>query len=112
MALVDVRRLAAIDLHGTAGSRLRRRLILAEFIVGGAGGLGLGLWIAVSGSGAGRLLGAWMAGIGINYSALALQAASLIRPGALDAELAGPEVGSEFWRYSYSAAWRAMLCPW
>ena len=110
MALVDVRRLAAIDLHGTVGSRLRRRLILAEFIVGGAGGLGL--WMAVSGSTAARLLGAWMAGIGINYSALALQAASLIRPGALDAELAGAEAGSELWRYSYPQAWRAMLCPW
>jgi hypothetical protein len=43
MPLVDVRRLAAIDMHGVAGTRRRRRLILAEFVIGAVGGLAIGL---------------------------------------------------------------------
>jgi hypothetical protein len=35
--LLNVRRLAALDLHGTTGSARRRRLIRAEFIIGAAG---------------------------------------------------------------------------
>jgi hypothetical protein len=106
MALVDVRRLAAIDMHGTAGTRLRRRLIVTEFAVGAAAGLALGLFmVAAASSGPGRLLGAWISGIGVNYIALALQAASLLRPGALDAELAGADIGSDLRRYSYLQVW-------
>ena len=47
MSLVDVRRLAAIDMYGSAGTRLRRRLILAEFVVGAAGGMAIGLLAAL-----------------------------------------------------------------
>jgi hypothetical protein len=106
MDLVDVRRLAAVDMHGAAGTRLRRRLILAEFVIGAVGGLALGLWAATAArTGAGRLLGAWIAGVGVNYVALAWHAAALSRPGALDAELAGADVARELRRYSYLQAW-------
>jgi hypothetical protein len=37
---VDVRRLAAVDMHGARGSLLRRRVILAEFVLGAIGGAG------------------------------------------------------------------------
>jgi len=106
MALVDVRRLAAVDMHGVAGTRLRRRLILAEFILGAVGGTALGLSAATRAAGAGwRVFGAWIAGVGVNYAALALHAVSLSRAGALDAELAGVDVGPELRRYSYLQLW-------
>lgn len=106
MTLVSVRRLAAIDMHGAAGTRLRRRVILAEFVAGAAGGLTFGLWLAaVAGSGGGLLLGAWIAGVGINYVPLAAHAAALSRPGALDAELAGADIKRELRRYSYLQVW-------
>ena len=47
MEPLDVRRLAALDLHGVAGTR-RRRLIRAEFVVGAVGCTGLGVWVAVT----------------------------------------------------------------
>jgi hypothetical protein len=88
------------------GSRLRRRLTLAEFVVGAAGGAALGLLVAFRGTSAGwRLIGAWIVGIGINYVALAFHAASLSRRGVLDAELAGVDVWRELRRYSYLQFW-------
>jgi hypothetical protein len=106
MVPVDVRRLAAIDMHGATGTSLRRRLIFAEFVFGAVGGLALGLWMATAGSGgAAQLVGAWVAGVGVNYVPLALFAASLSPPGALDAELAGADVGAELRRYSYTQMW-------
>jgi hypothetical protein len=106
VGLVDVRRLAAVDMYGSAGSRLRRRLILAEFVVGAAGGIALGLLVAFRGTSVGRrLIGAWIVGIGINYVALAVRAASLSRRGVLDAELAGVDVWRELRRYSYLQFW-------
>lgn len=80
VALVDVRRLAAIDMHGVAGARLRRRLVLAEFSLGAGGAIALGLWAAIRAPGAGwRLFGAWIVGVGGSYVALALHGASLSR---------------------------------
>lgn len=106
MFLVDVRRLAAVDMHGLAGTRLRRRVILAEFIVGAVGCMVLGLLAATRANGAQwRVLGAWLAGIGVNYVALTLHALSLSRAGALDAELAGVDVGRELRRYTYLQVW-------
>jgi hypothetical protein len=106
MVPVDARRLAAIDMHGAAGTSLRRRLIFAEFVLGAVGGLALGLWVATAASsGAAQLVGAWVAGVGVNYVPLALFAASLSRPGALNAELAGADVRAELRRYSYMQLW-------
>jgi hypothetical protein len=48
MEPLDVRRLAALDLHGVAGTRRRRRLIRAEFVLGAVGCTGLGVGVAVT----------------------------------------------------------------
>jgi hypothetical protein len=106
MELLDVRRLAAVDMHGVAGSRRRHRVIRAEFAVGAIGGVGLGAWVAVmAASITGQVLGAWIASVGINYAALAWQAALLSRPGELDAELAGVDLQRAIRRYSYLQFW-------
>jgi len=69
---VNIRRLAAIDMHGIAGTRLRRLLVTVEFFAGAAGGLGLGIWVALAATSAGsRVFAAWLAGVGVSYAALA-----------------------------------------
>jgi hypothetical protein len=106
MALVDVRRLAAIDMHGVAGTMLRRRVILAEFVFGAAGCVFLGLLAATRAAAPGwRLAGVWLVGIGVNYAALAFHAVSLSRSGALDAELEGVDADSELRRYGVLQFW-------
>jgi hypothetical protein len=106
MAVVNVRLLAALDLHGMTGRSLRRWLVLGEFVVATVFGLALGLWILVQTTNpGGRLVGVWAAGIGLNYLALALHALSLLRPGALRAELAGVDIVKELRRYSVLQAW-------
>ena len=106
MGLLDVRRLAAIDMHGVAGTRRRQRVILAEFVLGAVVGVIIGVWVAVSAGTAGwQAFGAWVAGIGVNYAALACHAVSLSRPGALDAELTGVDVRRELRRYSLLQFW-------
>ena len=73
MTPLDVRRLAAIDTHGLAGSRIRRRLIVAEFVLATVGCVVLGLLSATRAQGAGwRVIGVWRVGIGVNYFVLAL----------------------------------------
>ena len=110
MALVNVRRLAALDLYGRAGRPLRRRLVVAEFVAGTVAGLAFGIWILIADTNpAGRLVGAWAAGIGLNYLPLALHAVALLRPGALSAELAGVDLDRELRRYSVLQAW--LLVP-
>ena len=107
--LLDVRRLAALDMHGGAGRRLRRRVILAEFILGALGCTSLGLFGVIGGGVLGwRIFGAWIVGIGLNYGVLALHALSLSRPGALEAELASVDLGRELRRYSYLQFWLAV----
>jgi hypothetical protein len=56
----------------------------------------------------GKLFGAWLAGVGVNYAVVAWQAASLSRPGALEAELAGTDIRRELRRYSYLQFWVAV----
>jgi hypothetical protein len=106
MGSVNIRRLAALDLHGTAGTRLRRRLVIAEFFLGAVGGAGFGVWIAVFAAAAGtQAFGGWMAGVGVNYAALAWQTIPLSRPGALGAELAGADVTGELRSYTLRQFW-------
>ncbi|GAA3390468.1 hypothetical protein [Cryptosporangium minutisporangium] len=83
---LDVRRLAAIDMWGSAGVRWRRWVILAEFLLGvvGAGALGV---VANSSGGQRAVLGYWLIGLAANYVPLSAHAVSLIRPGALESEL-------------------------
>ena len=109
MPRLDVRRLAAVDMYGTVGARWRRRVIVAEFIVGALGGIALGLWIALSSPTVGwQLFGAWLIGMGANYLVLALHAVSLSRPGALDTELAGVDVRAELRHYGLAQLWVAI----
>lgn len=92
---LDVRRLAAADMWGTRGTMLRRRVILGEFVLGVVGCITLGVVVLVAGAGgaAWTVFGAWLVGIGINYVPLALEAVSLSRSGALEAELRGVDRG-------------------
>ncbi|MEV6849292.1 hypothetical protein [Actinoplanes sp. NPDC051411] len=103
---MDVRRLAAIDMWGTRGTRRRRRVILAEFTLGVIVAIGFGAWLLTATSGAGdRLFGAWLIGSGLNYAPLAGYAIRLSRPGALDGELAGVDTDRELRRYSVLQLW-------
>jgi hypothetical protein len=98
---MNVKRLAAVDMHGAAGTKRRQRIILTEFVAGGAALIAFGAWLLVDTSGLGGLIiGVWMIGAGLNYALLAAYAIVLSRPGALSAELAGVDAGRELRRYS------------
>jgi hypothetical protein len=87
---MDARRLAAMDMWGTAGSLRRRRMIRAEFVIGAVVCTALGAFVLVTGGTViWQLVGVWLVGAGANYVPLALHARSLSRPGALEAELTG-----------------------
>ena len=77
---VDVRRLAAIDMHALRGTDTRRRVILAEFVLGAIAGIGIGIFLLLSAAGAlGSVLGAWALGIGVNYVPLRAAQFRLVR---------------------------------
>ncbi|MCI4066481.1 hypothetical protein MRQ36_29560 [Micromonospora sp. R77] len=106
---MNVRRLAAVDMYGTVGARWRRRIVVAEFIVGAVGGVGPGLWIMLSSRSLGwQVSGAWLVGMGVNYLLLAGHAVSLSRPGALNTELAGVDVRAELRYYGLAQLWLAI----
>ncbi len=93
-------------MHGLAGTRTRRRIIVAEVVLGAVGCVVIGLLTAARAQGAGwRVIGVWLVGIGVNYVVLALHAMSLLRAGALDAELTGVDVAGELRRYTYLQVW-------
>jgi len=105
MQVPRVRRLAALDMWGTAGSRRRRQLIRAEFFCGVIGCIGLGALALVTGSGWVTAVGLWLVGIGINYVPLALEAQSLSKPGALEDELRGVELRRELRHAGVQQLW-------
>ena len=102
---VDVRRLAAVDMYGTAGARWRRWVILAEFLVGVAGIGALGVVLLRAGGAGYVVAGVWALGVAANYAPLAWYALRLIRPGALEAEIAGVDVLGELRRYTTRQFW-------
>jgi hypothetical protein len=103
---VDVKRLAAIDMHGARGTALRRRVVLAEFALAVAVAVALGCWLVFGASGLGaHVFGIWVLGAGLNYAPLTVYAISLSRAGALEAELAGVDPGQELRRYSVLQLW-------
>ncbi|HEY1274361.1 MAG TPA: hypothetical protein VGF25_05605 [Thermoleophilaceae bacterium] len=109
MTRLDIRRLAAVDMYGTRGTTLRRRVIVAEFVLGAIVGTALGVLVAVTSSTlGGRLFGAWIAGACLNYVPLALHAVSLLGPGRLDAELAGVDIRAELRHYTKAQVWVAV----
>jgi hypothetical protein len=106
---VDVRRLAAVDMHGAYGRRWRRWVIVAEFLTGVLVGVPLGVVVAANAGGpVGRVLGAWLAGACLNYVPLAWHALDLSRPGRLDRELAGVDIPAALRHYTLAQLWVAV----
>jgi hypothetical protein len=108
MSSLDVRRLAAADMWGTAGTLRRRRLIRAEFFLGAVGCLVLGAIVLAADSGAWLLIGVWLVGVGVNYIPLALHAQALSRPGALETELGGLDIRRELRKAGVQQLWIAV----
>lgn len=99
--LLDVRRLAAVDMYGRRGGMGRRRLVLAEFVLAAIDIPFVGLAVMLAASSAPSvLLGIYLTGVGLNYVPLGLHAVSLARPGRLDAEVAGADIGAELRHYT------------
>ena len=61
--MLDVRGLAAADMWGARGTMRRRRVILAEFVLGALGCTALGAWILVGASGIWIVVGIWLVGL-------------------------------------------------
>lgn len=93
-------------MHGAKGSRLRARLILAEFALGAAAGPALGAVVVVQGgSPAWQLFGLWIAGACLNYVPLVIYAIELSDREALASELADADIPSELRRYTKAQVW-------
>ena len=99
-APLDVHRLAAADMYGRHGSKRRRRLILAEFVLASIDIPLLGLAFVLAPSLPRILFGAYLIGVGLNFVPLALHAISMSRTGRLDTELADVDVAAELRRYT------------
>ncbi|MEU4530377.1 hypothetical protein AB0F49_19310 [Micromonospora ureilytica] len=98
--------MAAIDMYGSRGTTRRRRIILAEFLVGVVVMVTWGIWLLSSSSGLGtRAIGLWLTGAGLNYAPLSIYAIALMRRGALSAELAGTDTDRELRRYAVLQLW-------
>lgn len=105
---LDLRRLAAVDMYGSAGSPVRRRVILVEFVAGLVGCVALGVWAARGGGPVRAGFGAYLALVGLNYAPLALHAVRLSRRGALDRELAGVDIPAALRHYTPRQFWLAV----
>lgn len=104
---VDVRRLAAVDMHGLKGTIFRRRLIIAEFLLGALGGFAVGLYLLVLAGGgtAAKVLGAYAIGVAANYVPLLVYALALRRPARLRQELSGVDLRRELRYYTLAQLW-------
>jgi hypothetical protein len=107
MVLPNVRRLAAVDMWGAAGTKRRRLVIRAEFVIGAVGCTVLGA-LALTASRWQISVGVWLVGAGINYVPLALHAQSLSRLGASEAELAEVDPRRELRAATISQFWIAV----
>ncbi len=98
---VDVRRLAAVDMHALSGTNLRRRLIIAEFLSGAIGGAAIALFVLfTSDSALGTAVAAYAFGVAANYVPLAAYALSMRSAGRLRRELAGVDLQAELRHYT------------
>jgi hypothetical protein len=102
---MNVRRLAALDMHGARGTRRRRRVILAEFALGTVGGAALGAWALTWGGATGVVLGIWLLGLAANYVPLTAHVLALWDPRALEAELSGLNLRAELRHYTRAQIW-------
>ena len=102
---LNVRRLAALDMHGARGTRRRRLVILAEFALGTIGSVVLGAWALTWGDAGGVVLGIWLLGLAANYLPLATYVLALWPPEVLKAELAAADLGAELRHYTRAQIW-------
>ena len=102
---LNVRRLAALDMHGARGTRRRRRVILAEFALGTIGSVVLGAWALTWGDAAGVVLGIWLLGLAANYLPLTAHVLALWQPEVLRAELARADLDAELRHYTRVQIW-------
>lgn len=103
---IDVRRLAAVDMHGTKGTRTRARVILAEFVFGAVAGPAFALVTIMAAPGvAWKLFGVALLGIGLNYIPMARYALLFRDSEVLRAELEGVDVRQELRRYTVAQVW-------
>lgn len=103
---VDVRRLAAVDMHALKGTDLRRRVIIAEFVLAALGGLAIGLYLLLGVGGAvSAVVGLYAIGVGANYVPLAIHALSLRQPARLREELRGVDLNGELRYYTLAQFW-------
>ena len=109
MGPIDVRRLAAIDMHGLAGTQRRRVIITVEFVLGAVVGSALGIFGLLAGEGLGwKLFSGWILTACLNYVPLAVHTFSLWRPDALDRELAGVDIPAQLRHYTLVQFWIAV----
>ncbi len=109
MGPLDVRRLAALDMYGSNGSRLRRTVITIEFLLGATTGPAIGIVVALMSSDPGlQLFGAYVTAACLNYIPLSLHSFTLLRRSALEDELAGLDLGEELGRYTKLQLWLAV----
>lgn len=103
---VDVRRLAAVDMHALKGTDLRRRVITAEFVLAAVGGVAIGLYLLLGvGGTVSTAVGLYAIGVGANYVPLAVHALSLRRPARLREELRGVDLDGELRYYTVAQFW-------
>jgi protein-S-isoprenylcysteine O-methyltransferase Ste14 len=102
---INVRRLAALDMHGARGTPRRRRIILAEFALGTVGCAALGVWSLSRDGLFGLVLGVWLLGLAANYLPLTAYVCSLWRTDKLQAELAGVDLSAELRHYTRTQTW-------
>jgi hypothetical protein len=108
MPRLDIRRLTAVDMYGVAGSRIRRRVILAEFVLGAVVGSALGLYGLLATDGFTAVFGGWLLGACLNYVPLSVHAFDLSRRGALESELRGVDIRAELRHYTKAQIWIAV----
>jgi hypothetical protein len=104
--LMSVRRLAAIDMYGTKGRLLRRRLVVMEFVGAVLVCLFLFLLLVLKGhSVALTIIGIWIALIGANYVPLAIHAIDFSWGSRLLEELQSVDIRQELRYYSVAQFW-------
>lgn len=106
---IDVRRLAAIDMWGTAGTIRRRRIIAFEFVASLVVGFAIGFLLLLNGRSAfSYAVAAVVFGIGLNYLPLSWHALQLTPKGRLESELDGVDKMAELRRYAALQFWLLM----
>jgi len=69
------------------------------------GGGALGALSVASGGALPTVVGCWLIGVAANYVPLSLHALTLIRPGALEAEIRDVDVAGELRHYTTAQLW-------